>query len=82
MDHALILKGSRTAKTQVGKGVLRSEDRGFLTGRGCYTDDLQVPSQLHTAILRPPEAHADIRHLDIEAVRPLPDAPAVFTGPD
>ena len=45
----------------VGARVPRIEDRGFLTGAGCYVDDISPDGVLHTAFLRSSHAHARIR---------------------
>ena len=66
----------------VGKSVQRVEDDRFLTGRGRYVDDLDLPGAAHAAFLRSPYAHAVIRSIDTEAARALPGVLAVLTGTD
>ena len=66
----------------VGKSVQRVEDDRFLTGRGRYVDDLELPGAAHAAFLRSPYAHAVIRSIDTEAARALPGVLAVLTGAD
>ena len=34
------------SETGIGARVLRKEDKRFLTGRGKYTDDVNMPDQL------------------------------------
>ena len=48
----------------IGMNVLRTEDPGFLTGRGQYTDDIHLPGMLHAAFLRSPHPHAKILSID------------------
>ncbi len=36
----------------VGKRIARQEDARFLTGHGCYVDDVQLPNTLHVAFAR------------------------------
>lgn len=66
----------------MGNRVKRREDPRFITGRGQYTDDIQLPGMLYASILRSPYAHAKITHIDAEAARQLPGVVAVFTGRD
>ena len=51
----------------IGQPVRRVEDRRFLTGHGCYVDDLNLPRQAYAYMLRSPHAHADIRRIDTAA---------------
>ena len=38
----------------IGRSLRRLEDERFLTGQGCYVDDIAVPGQLHGVVLRSP----------------------------
>lgn len=64
----------------IGQPVRRKEDVRFLTGRGRYTDDVDLPGQAHLAILRSPHAHARIVSLKVEAARAAPGVLDVLTG--
>src|SRR5262245_370289 len=44
----------------IGRSVRRVEDPVLITGRGCYVDDIQLPSMLYMAFLRSPYPHATI----------------------
>src|SRR6185503_9854290 len=66
----------------LGARMRRKEDPRFLTGRGIYTDDVQVAGTLHTAFVRSPHAHARIRGIDLSAARATPGVVAVYTGKD
>lgn len=66
----------------IGDRVKRREDPRFITGKGQYTDDIQLPGMLYAAILRSPHAHAHIRSIDTAAARQAPGVVAVFTGSD
>ena len=46
--------------TSVGQALKRKEDPRMITGRGNYTEDIQLPGMLHAVIVRSPEAHAAI----------------------
>jgi carbon-monoxide dehydrogenase large subunit len=66
----------------IGQPVRRKEDVRFLTGRGRYTDDIDMPGQAHLAILRSPHAHARIVAMNLDAARAAPGVIAVLTGHD
>src|SRR6516164_6685041 len=53
----------------VGRSLRRREDRKFLTGRGRYADDINLPGALNLAILRSPHAHARITGIDLSAAK-------------
>jgi aerobic carbon-monoxide dehydrogenase large subunit len=65
-----------------GARMRRKEDPRFLTGRGMYTDDVQIAGTLHAAFVRSPHAHARIRGIDLDAARSHPGVVAVYTGKD
>jgi carbon-monoxide dehydrogenase large subunit len=69
-------------KFGIGQPVRRKEDVRFLTGRGRYTDDINMPGQAHLAILRSPHAHARIVSMDTTAAKAAPGVIAVLTGHD
>ncbi|HEY7941310.1 MAG TPA: xanthine dehydrogenase family protein molybdopterin-binding subunit [Candidatus Limnocylindrales bacterium] len=66
----------------LGTSVKRVEDPRFITGKGRYLDDIQMPGMTHLAILRSPYAHANIKAVDTSAARAMPGVVAVFTGVD
>jgi aerobic carbon-monoxide dehydrogenase large subunit len=68
------------AKFGVGQSVRRTEDQRFVTGRGRYTDDINLPGQVYGYVLRSPEAHAKIASIDVEAAKSAPGVLAVLTG--
>src|SRR5579883_1388851 len=61
---------------------MRIEDERLLTGRGCFTADVDVLGQLHAAFLRADRAHAEIRAIDTAAARAASGIHAVLTGED
>ena len=63
----------------LGQAVTRKEDARLITGRGCFTDDLQPPGCAHAAFLRSPHAHARILTVDCEEARRMPGVLAVYT---
>ncbi len=66
----------------IGDTVRRKEDLRLLTGRGCYSDDFNLPGQAYGAVLRSPHGHALIRSIDVAAARAMPGVLAVLTGED
>jgi carbon-monoxide dehydrogenase large subunit len=73
---------SRTAPAGFGKPLKRQEDPRLLTGRGCFSDDVNLPGQAHAGFVRSPHAHARIRAIDAAAARAMPGVLAVLTGRD
>ncbi|MCL6636427.1 MAG: molybdopterin-dependent oxidoreductase [Alicyclobacillus sp.] len=65
-----------------GAAVKRREDPRLITGRGRYTEDVQLPGMLYAAILRSPHAHARLVQVDTAAAAAAPGVVAVFTGRD
>ncbi|HET7341034.1 MAG TPA: xanthine dehydrogenase family protein molybdopterin-binding subunit, partial [Methylomirabilota bacterium] len=66
----------------IGRAVRRVEDGRLVTGRGRFTDDVNLPGQLHAAFVRSPHAHARIGGIDATAALNVPGVRAVFTGAD
>lgn len=66
----------------VGEALPRNEDARFLTGRGCYIDDLRLPGLCHAVIVRSRVAHGEIRCIDSAAARALPGVHGIFTFHD
>jgi carbon-monoxide dehydrogenase large subunit len=66
----------------IGQPVRRTEDPRFLTGRGRYVADIDLPHQTHAAFLFSPHAHAAIRSIDTKAALAAPGVVAVLTGRD
>ena len=66
----------------IGASVRRTEDMRFITGRGRYTDDFNLPRQTHAAFARSPYPHARITGVDISAAKDVPGVSSVLTGAD
>jgi carbon-monoxide dehydrogenase large subunit len=62
--------------------VLRSEDRGLLTGATPYLEDVQVEGALHAAFVRSGVAHARIASIDVSEATGMPGVVGVFTAGD
>jgi len=65
-----------------GQSVRRVEDARLLTGHGRYTDDINLPRQVHGVVVRSPHAHAEITGIDSDDAIAAPGVLAVFTGDD
>ncbi|HTD90539.1 MAG TPA: xanthine dehydrogenase family protein molybdopterin-binding subunit [Burkholderiales bacterium] len=68
--------------TRIGEPVRRKEDRRLITGQGHFSDDMNLPQQVHAVMLRSPHAHARIRSIDSRKALALPGVIAVLTGAD
>ncbi len=64
----------------IGESVLRKEDQRFITGRGRYTDDINLRGQAYAAFVRAPMAHAHIRKIDVSAAMAAAEVISVLTG--
>jgi carbon-monoxide dehydrogenase large subunit len=71
-----------SAPKWVGQSLRRKEDPRLITGRATYVDDLALPGMLWAAIVRSPEAHANVVSIDGSAALALPGVKAVYTGED
>ena len=66
----------------VGQAVRRVEDQRLLTGQGQFSDDINLPGQAVSVVLRSPFAHADIVNLDKSAAEAAPGVLAVYSADD
>ncbi len=60
----------------------RREDQRLVTGGGRYSDDWNLPGQLHASFRRSDRAHARVRAISTDAAKKLPGVVAVLTGSD
>ena len=61
-----------TTEQIMGAPLKRREDQRFITGKGRYLDDIQMPGMTYMAILRSPYAHARILGIDTAAAAAMP----------
>ena len=66
----------------IGASPKRREDVRFLTGRGRYTDDINLPRQTYAIFVRSDVAHGKINAIDTSAAENMPGVVAIFTGED
>lgn len=70
------------AKFGMGAPVRRKEDDAFITGRGCYSDDVRPDGTLYGYVLRSPYGFADFTIGDLEAARAAEGVHLVLTAAD
>jgi carbon-monoxide dehydrogenase large subunit len=66
----------------IGKRVQRREDLRFITGKGRYTDDINLPGQAYAAFVRSPYPRARIVSVDTGEAMEVAGVIGVFTGKD
>jgi len=71
---------SEARMTQVGRSLLRREDRRLLTGGGQFIADFELPRMLHAAFVRSPLAHARLRSLDLSRAAAAPGVALTLGG--
>ena len=64
----------------VGSRIERKEDKKFLTGKGRYTADINLPQQTYAYFVRSPHARAKITKVDHSKAMKAPGVLDVFTG--
>ncbi|MGZ8465533.1 MAG: xanthine dehydrogenase family protein molybdopterin-binding subunit [Candidatus Binatia bacterium] len=66
----------------IGASPKRVEDPPLITGKGCYTDDIQLPGMLYLAFQRSPYPHAKIISIDSSKAKSMAGVELVITGDD
>lgn len=66
----------------IGAATTRREDIRFLTGKGNYTDDINLTGQAHAIFVRSDVANGVIKSIDTKAAEAMPGVLAIFTGED
>jgi len=69
-------------KFGIGQPVTRVEDPRFITGRGNYVDDIDLPHQCYGVVVMSPHAHARITRVDTAKAKASDGVLAVLTGAD
>jgi len=69
-------------KFGIGQSVRRVEDQRFITGRGRYVDDINLPHQCYAAVVYSPHAHARVRRIETAKAKAAPGVLCVLTGAD
>ncbi|MBO0739575.1 MAG: xanthine dehydrogenase family protein molybdopterin-binding subunit, partial [Alphaproteobacteria bacterium] len=76
---ATLLDSDRFA---IGQPVPRSEDPVLISGKGEFTDDVNLPGQAYAVIVRSGYAHGAIRGLDTSRARGMPGVLGVYSAAD
>jgi carbon-monoxide dehydrogenase large subunit len=66
----------------IGQPLLRNEDNRLLTGKGRFSDDMNLAGQAYAVMVRSPHAHARIKSIDSDAAKAHPGVLDVLTGAD
>ncbi len=69
-------------KFGIGQPVRRVEDQRFITGRGSYVDDIDLPRQCYGVVLMSPHAHARIVSIDTSQAAAATGVLCILTGKD
>jgi carbon-monoxide dehydrogenase large subunit len=69
-------------KFGIGQPVPRVEDPRFITGRGRYVDDIDLPHQCYGVVVMSSHAHARIKRVDTAKAKAADGVLAVLTGAD
>ncbi|MBV9377836.1 MAG: xanthine dehydrogenase family protein molybdopterin-binding subunit, partial [Alphaproteobacteria bacterium] len=64
----------------IGQPVPRSEDPVLVSGKGRFTDDVNLAGQAYCVIVRSHYAHGLIRGIDISATREMPGVLGIYTA--
>jgi aerobic carbon-monoxide dehydrogenase large subunit len=65
--------------TGIGARVLRKEDKRFITGKGQFTDDINLKDQTYAYFVRSPHAHATIKSVNTAKAKKMPGVVDIFT---
>ena len=66
----------------IGKPIRKVDARSKVSGLTRFADDLVLPRMLHMKLLRSTQAHALIRHIDVDKARALPGVKGILLGKD
>lgn len=66
----------------ISQPVGRHEDLRFITGRGQFTDNINVPGQVHAHFVRSQCAHGILRAVNVAQAHKMPGVLGVFIGSD
>jgi aerobic carbon-monoxide dehydrogenase large subunit len=69
-------------KFGIGQPVPRVEDPRFITGRGRYVDDIELPRECQGVVVMSPHAHARVKSIDSAKAKAASGVLAVLTGAD
>src|SRR5438093_11295733 len=67
------------ARFGASRSQKRLEDERLLTGKGRYSDDLELPNQCWLVLVRSPHAHARVGAIDLAEVKKAPGMIAAWS---
>ncbi len=67
---------------KIGDSVIRKEDHRLVTGAGCFSDDVNLPGQAYSVMLRSPHAHAKVLGIHTKNALKCPGVISILTGQD
>lgn len=73
---------TRSAPQGFGRPIPRKEDARLVTGRGRFSDDVNLPGQAYAHFVRSPHAGARLLSIERAAALAVPGVLAVLTGRD
>ncbi len=77
-----VLSRPSAAPSLIGQRIPKMDAPEKASGKTRYVHDIELPGQLHAAILRSSRVHARIVRIDTTAARALPGVHAVLTAAD
>lgn len=69
-------------KFGMGQSIPRIEDARFVTGTGCYTDDVNRDGQAWMVVVRSPYAHADVKGIAVSDAQAADGVLGVYVNDD
>ena len=66
----------------ISQPVRRKEDTRFITGRGRFSDDVDVSGQVYAHFVRSKHPHGILRAVNVAHARNMPGVLGIFTGGD
>jgi putative selenate reductase molybdopterin-binding subunit len=72
----------KTEMNVVGRRAPKVDGVKLATGRGTFTDDIDMRGLLHVALVQSPHAHADVVDIDTSRAEAVPGVHAVITHRD
>src|SRR5829696_3305307 len=79
---AMTLNHQNLEGRYIGRSLPRREDEALLRGAATFVGDITLPGQLHAVFYRSPHAHAELRRVDLDAVRAVPGVVLALSGDD
>jgi len=64
------------------RAIRRFEDEAFLRGEARFVGDIRIPGLLHLAVVRSIYAYGELRGVDLDAARELPEVVDAFAAAD